>query len=305
MATQKDASFSSIPVFSSSSEFRVNASHFSGEDLNSFVEILEIIAKLQREQRENEERRNEQIEETRLLLQTSFHISEPSLNSLRCAPSPISSPTKERLSLCIYKNEPGAVSPQLLPPTTPLPKRPISQRSRSSDEDETYFSDVSIRLQRTPCRTPTTLPKKPRLLFPPSPEALKSAKNGSDSEESGIYPLANSSSTSAQKVPKTIRARKRLMSFEKPKRTIRLRILDLLLRRDHLHERKIATNGRNTKIAFSTLDLSVDRAQNEKYSNLALRLLRKMKKEFTTKEVGNENRAELEKLDKALSYMTL
>ncbi|XP_011212308.2 uncharacterized protein LOC105232350 [Bactrocera dorsalis] len=304
MATQQNASFFSIPVFHSSSEFRVNTAYFSKEDLSLFVENLETIENLKRKERQRRQHFEEQIRETRTILENSLQIATQPSN-MGCMPSPTSSLNEELRSLCIGKITPRRNrKPQ---PESPIerqelqPKRPISMR-RSSDEEETYFSDVNA----SPDRTPVSTAKKPRLLFAQSPKALKDNNSGSDSEESGIYPLAD---TPKQK---TFRARTNALA-EKPKVSAGSRILALLLRREILknHQKEQPEEIVRIKKAASNLNVSKEHEEHDfhefikqKYKRFALRYIRKMKKHVVVEEEP-EKPSDLEMLDKALRYMTL
>ncbi|XP_018794796.1 PREDICTED: uncharacterized protein LOC108972605 [Bactrocera latifrons] len=301
MATQQNASFFSIPVFHSSSEFRVNTAYFSKEDLSLFVENLETIENLKRKERQRFE---EQIRETRTILENALQIATQPSN-VGCMPSPTSSVNEELRSLCIARETPRCN--RKLQPESPIerqelqPKRPISMR-RSSDEEETYFSDANA----SPDRTPVSTAKKPRLLFAPSPRALKDNNSGSDSEESGIYPLAD---TPQQK---PFRSRTNALA-EKPKISTGSRILALLLRREILKNQQKDQPEEIVRIKKAASNLNVSKEHEEhdfhefikqKYKRFALRYIRKMKKHVVVEEEP-EKPSDLEMLDKALRYMTL
>ncbi|XP_036321677.1 uncharacterized protein LOC118735814 [Rhagoletis pomonella] len=306
MATHKNASYFSIPVFDSTSEFRVNTSHFSQEDLLLFIENLEIIQNLKREKHERRQRRKEQIRETRALLHAQFQ-PPTSVTALGCAPSPTSSLIEELQEL--HFNEETAQTKSETQTVTanhtnqPKPKRPISQR-RSSDEDETYFSDAST----SPRSTPNGQSKKPRLLFT-TPTQSSKVNSGSDSEESGVFPLPEVLTTPP---PKPMRYRAKPI-FEKPKRSARSRILALILRRELTHDKPKESEEQLSgfiKKATSNLNVSKDQSEErdlhevikQKYKRFAGRYIRKKLKNVIEEEVKAKD---MEILDKALRYMTL
>ncbi|XP_036215914.1 uncharacterized protein dunk [Bactrocera oleae] len=303
MATQQNASFFSIPVFHSSSEFRVNTAYFSKEDLSLFVKNLETIENLKRKQRQRRQHFEEQIRETRLILENSLQIATQPSN-IGCIPSPTSSVNEELRDLCITKETQRRIRQTTASPTDRQelqPKRPISLR-RSSDEEETYFSDANASLDRTPVSTA----KKPRLLFATSPKPLKANNPGSDSEESGIYPLI----CTPQQKPVRVRTS---AQFEKPKVSAGSRILAVLLRREILrdHQKERPEDIIRIKKASSNLNVSKGHEENDfhefikqKYKRFALRYIRKLKKHVVVEE-EQEKPSDLEMLDKALRYMTL
>uniref|UniRef100_A0A0K8UJU0 Uncharacterized protein n=1 Tax=Bactrocera latifrons TaxID=174628 RepID=A0A0K8UJU0_BACLA len=148
--------------------------------------------------------------------------------------------------------------------------------------------------------------KKPRLLFAPSPRALKDNNSGSDSEESGIYPLAD---TPQQK---PFRSRTNALA-EKPKISTGSRILALLLRREILKNQQKDQPEEIVRIKKAASNLNVSKEHEEhdfhefikqKYKRFALRYIRKMKKHVVVEEEP-EKPSDLEMLDKALRYMTL
>ncbi|XP_054083856.1 uncharacterized protein LOC105212093 [Zeugodacus cucurbitae] len=314
MATQQNASFFSIPVFHSSSEFRVNTAFFSQNDLTLFIENMETIEGLRRQKYQRRQHFEEKVRETRLILENSLQISThqsnmgclPSPSSMCGMPSPTSSVIEELEELCIKKETPKRICKRLESPTDLeelIPKRPVSMR-RSSDEEETYFSDASDRSNRTP----TSVAKKPRLLFATTTKPLKSNINsGSDSEESGIYPLICT--------PQQKQYRKRTSALiEKPKRSAGSRILALLLRREILRDQQKQQPEEIVHIKKATSNLNVSKEHGDendlhefikqKYKRFALRYIRRLKKHVVVEE-EQEKPSDLEMLDKALRYMTL
>ncbi|XP_067625401.1 uncharacterized protein dunk [Eurosta solidaginis] len=311
MATQKNASFFSIPVFASSSEFRVNTAHFTKEDLLLYVQNIEIIQTLKRERLERRQKREEQIRATRELLELSFQ-PPTALTSRGCAPSPTSSLIEDLQQQCLEKETPEKRDTQSVQEETPkklvppydqtLTKRTISLR-RSSEEDETYFSDASA----SPSCTPSSQFKKPRMLFdaPPPPPQSPRTNNDSDSEESGVYPtLSITPPPQEQKQPIIpMRPRSKVIR-EKPKRSTRSRILSLLLRRDiELKScdcyRMTSSHLNVSQQKQSDIPAEIKRA----YGRAALRNMRAMVRNPFNLRKSKE--AQVESLDKAMRYMTL
>lgn len=293
MATQQNASFFSIPIFHSSSEFRVNTAHFSKEDLSHFIEYLETIEYLKRKLNERQYQYEEQILEARLILEHSLHIStEPS--NTGCMPSPTSSLNEELQDLCEKPESPTDHQ-------KPQPNQTILMR-KSSDEEETYFSDANT----SPNRTRVSLVKKRRSLFATSPKPTKGTTPSSDSEESGISPLI---CTPEQKPSRPLKH----TQSHKPKPSAGSRILAVLLRREILrdHEKKRPKNTIRVKKSASHLNVSKGHEQNDfhefikqKYKRFALRYIHKQKKHVVVEEEQDQP-DEIQMLGNAFRNMTL
>lgn len=281
---------STLPAIAEeTSQMTINTAHFAPRDLSLFIESMEIIARLEREK---EQRKHNKLNKK---VKSDMH-SDYAASSTDCS---VSAPSTDEA-----EDEPVLHLEAKKLPATPY---------KNLDFDETYFSGTDEGSRSSSPRCSQIFDKiSNSTAYSSSPiyaSCLNTNKALSDSEESGVFPIGESTD---YECITPLRPRSQVITKKPKSRTIRSRIISMVLKRDYVHHKNedkydnsCSSSTVSSKSSIEDSNERVDRVLQEvihhQYESLNSLKKKKSRSGFACDKGSPEERF----LDKALRYLTL